>query len=144
MRYAATFTVAGLIFAPSVAFAHKLIVVPKVAETVRVEVYYEDKTPAEDAKVTIKDEGGTVVSESVTDENGVCVLPRPKPGTYTLIANDGAGHRTRVPLDIPNETATVDPQEAGSVLGNRWVRSAFGVALIGSGALIVRWVRRRR
>jgi hypothetical protein len=141
MRHAVPLALAALLVAPSVASAHKMIVVAKVTERVRVEVGYEDKTPAEDAKVTIKDETGTVVAEGVTDANGVCVLPRPKPGTYALIANDGGGHRRQEQLVISDEQATV---EARTTLSNRWVTSVIGVAVIGGVTLLVWWLRTRR
>jgi len=130
----------ALLFAPSVAFAHKMLVVARVAETVRVEVRYEDESPAEEAKVTIKDEAGTVVAEGITDAKGVCVLPRPKPGTYKLIANDGGGHRRQEQLVIPDEVA---PVEARTALGNRRLMTILGVAIIGIGTWAVWWLRRR-
>jgi hypothetical protein len=145
MRSVLPLTVLAMCFTSSVAHAHKMIVVPTVAEALRVKVGYEDKTPAEGATVTLKDEAGDVVVEGITDDTGVCVLPRPKPGRYTVIANDGAGHRTQVPFDIPDEKSVVGSGDTtASLLSRRWVRAVIGVTVIGAVSLIIWWVRRRR
>jgi hypothetical protein len=141
MRTAVPLAVTALLLAPSAALAHKMLVVATVTGTIRVEVHYEDKTPAEEATVTLKDEAGAVVAEGVTDAAGVCVLPRPKPGAYTIVADDGGGHRRREPLVIPDESA---PAEARTALGDRWLMTAVGLAVIAAGTLTAWWVLRRR
>lgn len=142
MRFVVPFAV--LLSGPSLALAHKMIVTPTVTDSVRVVVGYEDESPAEDAKVTLKDAAGAVVSEGITDAKGVCVLPRPKPGTYTLVANDGGGHRRQLQLIIPDDTSTVVPPESRTPFNSRWFRSVVGVAIIGAVTGFVWWVRRRR
>src|SRR5262245_49199303 len=82
------------------AFAHRLHVEAKVAgDQLRVEAYYSDDTPAQEARITIT-RGDQPVAEGRTDERGVWTCPRPAPGTYTVRA-ESAGHAARETLVVP-------------------------------------------
>ena len=54
-----------------------------MGDRLRVEAYYDDGTPAQEAKVTVR-RADQVVVEGRTDDKGVWTCPRPEPGTYTV------------------------------------------------------------
>lgn len=68
---------------------------------VTIDAYYDDDTPATDAKVSLTDAGGKVVLEGRTNETGRWSFPAPAPGKYRVVVDGGAGHRTTVSLAIP-------------------------------------------
>src|SRR5947209_2772525 len=89
-----------LLVAASPAPAHHLHVAPKVAgDIIRVEAYYDDGTPGQEARVTLK-LGDQLVAEGTTDDDGVWTCPRPKPGTYTVRA-ETFGHAAKETLEVP-------------------------------------------
>lgn len=132
---------AGVIGFPATAAAHKLEVVaklpPDAPAVLRVEVGYDDDTPAEGAKVALTDLAGAVVAAGTTDEKGVCVLARPAAGGYTLTADDGAGHRATLPLEVggAGPPAPTKPQVPFTLVG---------LAVIVGGTLFLWWLARSR
>lgn len=130
------------------AFAHKLIVnaAPK-GDRLRVEAYYEDDTPAEDAKVTVT-LGDRIVAEGTTDDRGLWSCPLPADGTY-LVKVVSAGHVGRATVEIGgpipttegDETA-VDPAKRTADTRTPWGKLVFGLGLIAAVAL-GGWVLRR-
>lgn len=136
MRTRILVVLAAVLAAPSAAFAHRLLVTATAGPTeVLVAVRYEGGEEGEPGtKVTLSDAAGSVVASAVTDAAGTCRLPRPAPGTYTLAADDGAGHREAVPFAI-----AADSVAAGSAERNRWLMSAVGLAVIAG----VTWFARR-
>jgi hypothetical protein len=137
----AALTVVGLLFAPALAQAHKMEVEAKTdGATVRVVAGYEGDEPTEGAKVTLADAAGAVVAEGTTDTKGLCVLPRPKAGAYTLAVDDGAGHRAELALPVPESEAEVT---ARTERRNRWLMAALGLAAIAGGTAVARLLRRR-
>src|SRR5262245_27089417 len=99
-----------LSFGVSPAFAHRLCVEAKVrTDHVRVEAYYDDDTPAQEAKITIH-KGDAIVADECTDEKGVwtCTL---QPGHYTVSA-ETLGHAANDILDVPERaTEVVQPTD---------------------------------
>jgi hypothetical protein len=132
---------AAVLAAPPAAFAHRLLLAATAGPAeVQVKVTYDDGEPGDvGTKVTLTDAAGAVVAAVKTDDAGVCRFPRPKPGTYTLTADDGAGHRATIPLVVADE-----PVAAGSAERNRWLMSAVGLAVIAGGTALARWLLRRR
>ena len=66
-----------LLIGAAPAFAHKLYVDPTlVGDRLRVEVYYDDDTPAQDAQVTVLF-GDENLATGRTDEKGVWSCPAP-------------------------------------------------------------------
>jgi hypothetical protein len=145
-------TVAAILVATSPAQAHRLIVDPRVVgDQVKVEAFYEDDTPAQNAKVTVwldKEK----VAEGRTDEKGVWKFPKPAPGTYTVRVEDlgHAGKELLVISDpkVGSESPTHMPEPAADVpsrdekTGPRWGRVAIGVGVIGG--LVLLWRLRLR
>jgi hypothetical protein len=125
--------IALLTLGASPAFAHKMYVEGKpLTDHVRVEAYYEDDTPAQEAKIKIlKDDA--VVAEGRTDEKGVwtCVLP---PGHYSVRA-ETLGHAANCVIEVPVRAEEVvppsDDQRAANTRFPIW-RVALGLAIIGT------------
>src|SRR5207302_841525 len=94
----AAVAVAVVVLAPARASAHDLRAKVTVGgDTVRVEVGFDDDTPAEKATVTVTDATGAEVAAGKTDGRGVWSFPRPAPGRYTLKAT-AIGHVDQVPF----------------------------------------------
>lgn len=136
-----TLALAGLLLAPAVAQAHKMEVEARTdGAAVWVVAGYEGDEPAEGAKVTLADAAGAAVAEGTTDATGLCVLPRPKAGTYQLAVDDGAGHRAELTLPVPESEAEVT---ARTERRNRWLMTAVGLAAIAGGTAMARLLRRK-
>src|SRR5262245_31356111 len=87
--------------APS-AFAHALGAECSLrGDRVEVEAYYDDDTPARDARVIVRDVAKKNVAEGRTNDKGFWSFPRPEPGRYRVTVDAGAGHRTTVTITVP-------------------------------------------
>ncbi len=94
--------VVGLVAFPATASAHAVGIEAKLkGETLHVEGFFDDNTPASDATVTVTAEDGRIVCEGKTDAKGFWDVPVPPGGKYTISLNAGAGHLTKTVLDIP-------------------------------------------
>ncbi|HVK13982.1 MAG TPA: hypothetical protein VM597_34890 [Gemmataceae bacterium] len=138
-----------LLLAATPAFAHKLIVQagPK-GDRLRIEAYYEDDTPADDAKVALL-QGETVVAEGKTDDKGVWLCPLPAAGTYEVKVLS-VGHVGRTTVEIagpPPATFEADPgvntEKRVEDTKTKWDRLGLGVGLI-LGLAIAWWLIRRK
>jgi hypothetical protein len=128
--------------APAAALAHRMEAVATAdAAVLRVEVGYDDFTPSEGAEVTVTDAAGVVVASGTTDENGVCMFPRPPAGTYRVTVNDHAGHKTTLMLTLPESEAELI--SASTEKRNRWLMTAAGLGLIAVFTLALRRVTRK-
>jgi hypothetical protein len=137
----AVLTAAGLLLAPASASAHSMLVEARTdGPTVRVIAKYEGDDPADGAQVTLTDAAGAVAAEGRTDGAGLCVLPRPGAGAYTLVVDDGGGHRVELALPIPESEAEVT---ARTDRRNRWLMAAVGLVVIAGGTAVA-WRLRRR
>ncbi|MCI0683562.1 MAG: hypothetical protein L0Y71_15770 [Gemmataceae bacterium] len=130
----------------------------QIGERVTVEAFFDDDTPARDARVQILDAQKAVVASGKTDAQGKCSLPTPKPGKYQIVVDAGAGHRKQRPFTIgtpsptlPVPTAPADPPSSSVTSGgaNRqevtrfpWERAAIGCGVIA--ALLGAWRLTRR
>jgi hypothetical protein len=131
------------------AFAHRLHVDPKiVGDQLRVEAYYDDDTPAQEAKITVR-AGDTMVAEGRTDEKGVWTCPKPAAGKYTVRAGS-VGHAATETIDIGEVVATTeppaadDPKSAQRLANTRtpWRNLAVGLGLLGT--VCVAWLFTRK
>lgn len=120
-----------------------------------IEAYYDDDTPAQEAKVEVVDAAGTVVASGRTDDKGVLRLARPGHGTYTVRVDAGAGHRVKKSMTIgaagvaptPTATSPTPPSVIVSEGPSReeatqfpWLRVGLGLGLIGVVCAVL-WVR---
>jgi hypothetical protein len=110
--------VIGMIAVPP-AFAHKMLLDchPK-GERLRVEAFYDDDTPAQNAKVTVENESREIVLEGMTDDRGVWSGPRPVPGRY-LVRAETLGHVAKGSVVISAEDSPRDPVAPAEQSTNR-------------------------
>ncbi len=133
---------------PATVYAHAVGLQAKLkGETVVVEGYFDDDTPADDAKVTVEDETGKVVLEGKTDDKGVWSFPTPKPGKYKVKLDAGAGHRATTTFTIvdPAQATATDEQTVSEgpsrseFTQTPWAKIALGLGLIGAVVLLWWW-----
>lgn len=99
---------------PQWASAHAVGIEVKLkGTTVAVEAYYDDDTPAADAKVTVEDSAKGVIAEGKTDAKGVWSFASPAPGKYIVRVDAGGGHVAKTSITIPNSATTLPSQEDG-------------------------------
>lgn len=100
---------------PQWASAHAIGIEAKLkGTTVAVEAYYDDDTPAVDAKVTVEDSAKGVIAEGKTNAKGVWSFASPAPGKYIVRVDAGGGHTAKTTITIPNPVTTLPPQEDGA------------------------------
>lgn len=120
---------------------------------VTVEAFFDDNTPATDAKVVLLDETGATAAEGKTDNSGKWSIPAPAPGKYKVIVDAGAGHRASVALVIPAPTPGDSSPEVTVSQGAtrdeitgpaRWLWAGSGIVAIGLATGLIMFVLRRR
>ena len=98
----------GLVAAPR-ADAHALSGQCKLrGDKVELEAYFDDDSPAADAKVRVLDQGKKAIAEGRTDAKGRWTFARPSAGKYVVIVDAGAGHRAEVKMDVPAGASTAE------------------------------------
>ena len=138
------------------ASAHALgVEVKRHGETIQVDAYYDDGTPARSATVTIESDVSPSLLEGRTDADGRWVGPTPPPGKYRVNVNALDGHVARTTITILESATTVAPPKAQTAqrVSNSpsreefttfpWWKLAIGLGLctIFSG---LAWLRTRR
>jgi hypothetical protein len=140
-------------------------------DKVEVEAYYDDDTPARDARVTVLDKQESVVAEGRTDDQGRWSFPTPKPGRYQVIVDAGGGHLTKLRMTVPDQGHSVGAAVSSSAEGCPccegspnlsgdeadtisdgptreeftrfpWSKAAIGLGILGGLALVLRLARR--
>jgi hypothetical protein len=148
-----------VIFAsPATAFAHALHVEARLkGNQIRIEAFFSDDTPAQNARVSVANKLGEEVAAGKTDETGVFTIPRLAAEHYVVTVDAEDGHRTKVTVTIPSDAAlrarTSTPAETevvvteGPTRSERrrfpWLRVAIGLGAVAAlaGAL---WLATRR
>jgi len=126
----------------SVASAHGLLVTLEIrAEKVHVEVFYDDDTPAETAKLAVTDAEGKTVAEGTADDRGFWDFDVPTAGEYVLIAK-ATGHRAKKSFTIGGAAPAAEPSRE-QLTGVPWERIAIGFVVIGL-ITAVSWHLRRK
>lgn len=72
-----------------------------IGDRVVVEAFFDDDTPARDARVRVEF-GTTVVAEGRTDSKGFWSFSRPAAGQYVVAIDAGEGHRVKIKMTIPD------------------------------------------
>src|SRR5205823_5472905 len=116
---------------------------------VEVEAYFDDGTPAADARVYAEDRQKKRVAAGRTDAKGRWSFTRPAAGNYVVIVDAGAGHRTQVAVTIPEAESADDdccccepPSRSPSITvsegpdrdaftGGLWLKIGVGLSVIG-------------
>ncbi len=89
-------------FAPADAFAHALGVdCTRRGAKVEVEAFYDDDSPAQQAKVQVVNAKDEIVASGVTDAKGMWTFATPPPGKYEVRVDAGAGHRAKKTINVP-------------------------------------------
>jgi hypothetical protein len=135
-----------------------------VGACVEVETFYDDGTPAGNARVAVRDATRNLVAEGRTDPRGRWSFHRPAAGRYEVTVDAGAGHRTTVKITIPAATPAPDTDAGGDQGGQettaaqraevvsegptreeftrmRWLNVGIGLAAIALFSLAFWWAR---
>ena len=123
---------AVLLMTASAVHAHKVMIAHKVTGAeLRVDVFFEDDSPADAAKVQLR-QGEAVVAEGRADETGVWKTALPAPGEYEIWA-EHTGHVAKEPLTVTGPSVAM-PAEASpgreAVVGVQWLKIAAGIGVI--------------
>jgi nickel transport protein len=142
----------GCLFLSTIpAYAHKLLMTVKIeSKQVTVEVFYEDDTPAEEAKLTVTDTKDNKVLEGITDEKGVWKFPPPKPGNYQIKAIS-IGHAVKANFTITDESTALEESNSGqfSTPSRKeqtqfpWLRVILGLLAISLASIVFWWLKRK-
>ncbi len=90
-----------LVLFPSLSFAHKISAFVDVeGNSVSIESYFSDGTPAKHAEVIVYDSKGNVILKGKTDKEGKFSFKISKPGTYRAVVNAELGHRTETTFHV--------------------------------------------
>jgi nickel transport protein len=123
---------AGL-FCASPAFAHRMLLTCTVeGDLVRVQVFFDDDTPAQEAAVLVTDSNQKPKAEGKTDEHGAWTFAKPAPGAYTVKAS-GVGHSATEALIIGGNAATEVPTSAPpreELTRTPWLNVGIGLGVI--------------
>lgn len=126
-----------LLLAATTASAHNLGAECKLRDgRIELEAYFDDDTPARNAKVTIKDQSNRLIAEGTTDHEGKWSFAMPAPGQYEVIVDRGDGHHTEQSITVPDNSSA-----AGSAIISEgppraeftrtpWIKICLGLALI--------------
>lgn len=94
-----------------------------------IQVYFDDDTPSQGAKVSARDLEGRSVWEGRTDLEGKAIFAAPSPGLYRVAIDAGAGHRTGIRFTIPDqagETGSLDRSPGdGQIVSEGKTREEF-------------------
>ena len=131
-----TFLVLGIV--PVAAHAHALGVSCMLrGDKVEVEVFYDDDTPAINAKVEVLDANEKVTLSGMTDTQGRWTFAVPAAGQYQVRADAGAGHRAKTSFTVPATVETLAPVVISDgptreeITRFPWLKVAIGVAVLG-------------
>lgn len=128
------FLIFAILLTPTLAHAHALGVQAKLKDgKVKVEVYYDDDSPAAKAKVKLV-KGKDEIAAGVTDAEGRCTFDAPAAGKYEIHVDAGGGHNARTTLTIPgaNATSISDGQAREDFTRTPWLKIGIGVSVIGA------------
>ncbi len=93
----------------SPALAHRLhAFVSSEGHTISGEVYFQDGTPAANARIKLEAQNGSLVAETISDRGGKFALGAVAPGRYTLLADAGFGHLVKRSVEVRGENSVHD------------------------------------
>jgi len=114
---------------------------------VQIQAYFDDDTPARDAKVHVTDDDGKTIAEGKTDEKGHWTFEAPPAGKYHLVVDAGAGHRRKLAVTIPSDAAEAKQVSEGdsrdAFTRIPWSRIAIGLAAIFAASIALPWLLKR-
>jgi hypothetical protein len=110
---------------------------------VHLESWFDDDTPAQQAKVKII-AGGHTLREGLTDDKGVWTTERLPPGKYQIQVDAGAGHRKELTFEMPADASahTAGPTK-NEVREQHWIGILLGLAVVLGLVLVAKRLLRR-
>lgn len=143
-----TLALIGFGLTPGSACAHKMEVQATLKSAtegqptrIEVEAWYEFDDSASGKAILTGPDGQELATAELDAEKGTCTFPltHPRPGTYKITVDDGAGHREWVILTLADDHPAVVSVQ--SVRRNRWLMGAIGLGIIA--VLTIVWSARR-
>ncbi len=143
-----------LAVAPTSVFAHAVGVDCTLkAGKVEVEAFYDDDSPAQQAKVQVVNAQDEIIASGVTDAKGKWTFAAPPPGAYEVRLDAGAGHRAKRTIHVP-AVESIDKPPAVKITEGRtraeftrfpWIQVLIGVMVLGGvgGAFAISTVLRK-
>jgi hypothetical protein len=134
----------GVLVAAVPAFAHAMKTVVTVTETeIQVRVSFDGDDDLRGTVTVRLEEAETkaVLGKAEPDKTGLCSFPRPKPGQYRIVADDGFGHHSERPFDVTDGSETTVSQDADRPRG---AMIAIGLGAIGVLTLVGYWFTSRK
>ncbi len=121
-------------------------------ERVVVEAFFSDNTSAQDAVVTIYNNGKRAIARGTTDADGRWSFPVPPAGRYDVVVEAGMGHRAEVSFIVnPDSRSAPESTRVASQGPTRseftrlpWERVLCGLSVIALGAIVLRWRLRKK
>lgn len=138
---------------PLFASAHAIGVEAKLqGDRLRIEAYFDDDSPAADAKVALTAADGRTVAEGRTDKDGIWTTTAPEPGKYHVAVDAGGGHQAKTAVTIPPrdgaapstaltaEEPVVSDGPSRTVFTGpmKWAMAAVGLGVIAAVSLVAR------
>jgi hypothetical protein len=124
--------------------AHDLKAMVELQDPVKVEAWFDDDTPAQQARVQVVNVSGEEVAAGLTDDRGVWTFPKPGPGRYR-ISIESIGHKTDVRFTIPGaEQPELQPSVEPEPRLNNRLGLILGLTLTLGGSLAFVVLRRMR
>lgn len=135
----------AVVFAAAPARAHDLRAkLNPETDPIRVEAWFDDDTPAQQARVSVVRSTGEEVASGQTDERGVWSFAKPGPGMYRITV-ESVGHRDVLRLTIPGgEAPNAAPAVDGDFRLDKNLGLFVGIVLLLSGSLAFIRLRARR
>jgi hypothetical protein len=91
-----------LLLTPGEARGHGLGVEARLKDgQIHIEGYFDDDTPAAEARIWVEDAEKKRIGEGRADARGHWVFPAPAPGRYRVTLDAGGGHRTTISITVP-------------------------------------------
>ncbi len=115
-------------------------------DTVEVQVFFDDDSPAAKAQIIVTDLAKTIVAQGQADTAGRWSFAAPPPGTYHVTADSGDGHRQTVTLTVPDvgrARPVVQGDHRREFTRLRWKGLALGLLILAALPLATRVLCRR-
>ena len=130
--------------APAAAHDLRAKLDPDATDPLRVEAWFDDDTPAQQARVSVVRSTGETVASGFTDERGLWSFPRPGPGLYRITV-ESTGHRDTLRFTVPGaEEPTATPSVEEDTRLDKNLGLIIGLALLLGGSLAFILLRRRK
>lgn len=134
----------GAFAAPARAHDLRAKLNPDATDPLRVEAWFDDDTPAQQARVSVVRSTGETVASGLTDDRGVWSFPRPGPGLYRITV-ESTGHRDVLRFTVPGaEESTAAPAVEEDTRLDKNLGLIIGLALLLGGSLLFLRLRARR